>query len=369
MVAAPWRHTGARPRSLVGAAVLAPLVLPALGDGDGAAAAANWLPADVALDQASSSSSPAAAGLIAAVAEPAGSRGWRMMEAFPSAMLPCLRELLPDFSRRLLGSDDPKSGQEQKKKWREAGAGPSLQGLIFVLTFAFLSGSLAGMVVLLLCWNPCMQGYKFGLQLLHRRKVRRLVPMLRHVELTQEQLPTEDTLCAVCLSTVREDVAQMNGLLVLPCGHVFHHDCIYPWFEERLSCPTCTRKISSFDSTFHARVTDQEESESLPTSSSASAPKMRSRLRPMLRLSCDHPLEHKCLKAGTCTKERGILPPQLHTEGHSPQSPTSAGALRSASSQAGACWLAFFRRFFFGDGRQAGLDVRRIDVRPSTPPV
>ena len=31
---------------------------------------------------------------------------------------------------------------------------------------------------------------------------------------------------------------EKNSVL-LPCGHCYHYDCIFKWFEKEMSCPTC----------------------------------------------------------------------------------------------------------------------------------
>lgn len=41
--------------------------------------------------------------------------------------------------------------------------------------------------------------------------------------------------CAVCLSGIKEK----ETIAILPCRHVFHCECLQPWFREHNSCPTC----------------------------------------------------------------------------------------------------------------------------------
>lgn len=42
--------------------------------------------------------------------------------------------------------------------------------------------------------------------------------------------------CAVCF----EDLKVLVGEVVaLPCAHVFHHSCLFPWFQNRSTCPSC----------------------------------------------------------------------------------------------------------------------------------
>ncbi|CAG9317722.1 RNF115_1 [Blepharisma stoltei] len=46
--------------------------------------------------------------------------------------------------------------------------------------------------------------------------------------------------CTICLSASAEGIK-------LPCGHVFHKDCIVRWLKHRTDCPNCRRsaRVSS----------------------------------------------------------------------------------------------------------------------------
>lgn len=52
----------------------------------------------------------------------------------------------------------------------------------------------------------------------------------------------EQTECVICLSEIEKDKKEEN--VSLYCGHTFHVDCIYGWFQKDiLTCPTCRNEL------------------------------------------------------------------------------------------------------------------------------
>ena len=45
--------------------------------------------------------------------------------------------------------------------------------------------------------------------------------------------------CAICLNNL-----QIN-LFALPCGHIFHENCINNWFIVKKICPICNYSIET----------------------------------------------------------------------------------------------------------------------------
>lgn len=41
--------------------------------------------------------------------------------------------------------------------------------------------------------------------------------------------------CAICL----DDFEPMQEVMVTPCNHMFHEDCIVPWLQGHSQCPVC----------------------------------------------------------------------------------------------------------------------------------
>ena len=58
-------------------------------------------------------------------------------------------------------------------------------------------------------------------------------------EATTTTTSFDDTCCAVCLEDYQED-SHDTGIILLPCQHSFHQDCILPWLTQRQAkCPLC----------------------------------------------------------------------------------------------------------------------------------
>lgn len=51
-----------------------------------------------------------------------------------------------------------------------------------------------------------------------------------------EKQKEEDAMrCAVCL----EDFEPKEKVMLTPCNHMFHEDCIVPWVKSNAQCPVC----------------------------------------------------------------------------------------------------------------------------------
>ena len=45
--------------------------------------------------------------------------------------------------------------------------------------------------------------------------------------------------CTICMDTYKEN----DDLLTLPCFHIFHYNCIKPWFSGKHECPVCRADV------------------------------------------------------------------------------------------------------------------------------
>jgi E3 ubiquitin-protein ligase RNF115/126 len=49
------------------------------------------------------------------------------------------------------------------------------------------------------------------------------------------RLPAEKKDCVICLTAFEKG----NQVLILPCTHLFHPNCIKDWFKTNNTCPIC----------------------------------------------------------------------------------------------------------------------------------
>lgn len=63
--------------------------------------------------------------------------------------------------------------------------------------------------------------------------------------------------CGVCQDDI--DISERKNILELPCKHMYHTDCILPWFEKSNTCPICRTEFDSEEVHNHIS-TDTSES-------------------------------------------------------------------------------------------------------------
>ena len=69
---------------------------------------------------------------------------------------------------------------------------------------------------------PVSEEFRNGLQAVHYK----------------EGCCVEDT-CSICLETFKED----EEIVILPCKHGYHRDCLDPWLKMHSECPSCRAKL------------------------------------------------------------------------------------------------------------------------------
>ncbi|KAH7290402.1 hypothetical protein KP509_30G046900 [Ceratopteris richardii] len=70
-----------------------------------------------------------------------------------------------------------------------------------------------------------------------------VVDALPTITIAREHLSTEASQCAVC----KDEFELLCQVKQLPCNHVYHSDCIFPWLEHHNSCPVCRFELPTDD--------------------------------------------------------------------------------------------------------------------------
>ncbi|KAE8706230.1 RNF181 protein [Hibiscus syriacus] len=73
---------------------------------------------------------------------------------------------------------------------------------------------------------------------------------LPSVKITKNHLNSEFNQCAVCMDEFEEGTQAMQ----MPCKHLYHRDCLFPWLESHNSCPVCRHELPTDDPDYERRV-------------------------------------------------------------------------------------------------------------------
>lgn len=70
-----------------------------------------------------------------------------------------------------------------------------------------------------------------------RRFTKRINLYYRDMPVNENEIKDEEEgkRCAICL----EDFEPKQEVMLTPCNHMFHEECIVPWVESNAHCPVC----------------------------------------------------------------------------------------------------------------------------------
>jgi hypothetical protein len=74
--------------------------------------------------------------------------------------------------------------------------------------------------------------------------------------LTPPTTVPEECVCGVCQDEVTQE--DRETLLELPCKHIYHKDCIMPWFKKSNTCPVCREEFDCTESPVAHHTSEQD---------------------------------------------------------------------------------------------------------------
>lgn len=119
------------------------------------------------------------------------------------------------------------------------------------------AGLSCGLVVCIGCLlRPfLLRAIRYVIQQSHRSKVRQQTLGVGRVLVGVDDLPEDDETCPICLDSLWDkNTVSTSGLLLLPCGHTFHFNCVTEWFERNLVCPSCRHATENVANCYHATL-------------------------------------------------------------------------------------------------------------------
>lgn len=93
-----------------------------------------------------------------------------------------------------------------------------------------------GIIVFLMVLGYCSVQYYFSSKMINKRVNERVMKRITSIPSSYYDNSIKETSCSICLS----DFCKGEKVSVLPCGHVFHYQCIVPWLGKQSKvCPVC----------------------------------------------------------------------------------------------------------------------------------
>jgi E3 ubiquitin-protein ligase RNF115/126 len=61
----------------------------------------------------------------------------------------------------------------------------------------------------------------------------------KHCKKDEEKDILEPPSCPVCI----DEISIGNEAMFMPCGHIFHPNCLKPWLKDNNTCPICRKEL------------------------------------------------------------------------------------------------------------------------------
>ncbi|XP_052402242.1 RING finger protein 150 [Carassius gibelio] len=124
----------------------------------------------------------------------------------------------------------------------------NLQQYVSRTSVVFVSISFIVLMIISLAWLVFYYIQRFRYANAHDRSQRRLSDaakkaisklQVRTIRKGDKETESDFDNCAVCI----EDYKPNDVVRILPCGHVFHKNCVDPWLQDHRTCPMCKMNI------------------------------------------------------------------------------------------------------------------------------
>ncbi|KAL3630203.1 hypothetical protein CASFOL_023187 [Castilleja foliolosa] len=79
-----------------------------------------------------------------------------------------------------------------------------------------------------------------------------MVEKLPSVVLTDKEIGENNNNCIAC-AVCKDEFAAVEKAIRLPCCHLYHGDCIFPWLGIRNTCPVCRHELPTDDADYEKR--------------------------------------------------------------------------------------------------------------------
>lgn len=55
----------------------------------------------------------------------------------------------------------------------------------------------------------------------------------------ENSIPDDKINCRICMCEFEHN----ERIVIMPCAHLFHKDCIRDWFKKKNNCPICQNEV------------------------------------------------------------------------------------------------------------------------------
>lgn len=68
------------------------------------------------------------------------------------------------------------------------------------------------------------------------------IPLESKSDIVQIGTTNQNECCSICLGEWEEEEFATMNVVKIPCGHIFHEDCLFEWLHGNVQCPMCRKE-------------------------------------------------------------------------------------------------------------------------------